>query len=232
MTGKLARYYASTTYFDAQAGRVIEALKKAGQFDNTIFIIAGDNGLSLGEHGLLGKQNLYEFGGMHVPLVFVGPGIPKGRNRGLRLSDGHVPDDLRTGRHSGAQGTGRPEPGAGHHRQGEPRSATTMFTAYRDVQRSIRDDRWKLIRYPQIDKTQLFDLPGRPARDGRYKRQAGLRPRSRNSWRKWRSRRGSSATPVRWWCPIPSRWSRPAPPAAILAAQGEAGQKKKAASKT
>jgi arylsulfatase A-like enzyme len=33
-----------------------------------------------------------------------------------------------------------------------------IYTAYRDVQRAIRDDRWKLIRYPKIDKTQLFDL--------------------------------------------------------------------------
>ena len=32
------------------------------------------------------------------------------------------------------------------------------FTAYRDVQRAVRDDRWKLIRYSRIDKTQLFDL--------------------------------------------------------------------------
>ena len=30
--------------------------------------------------------------------------------------------------------------------------------AYREVQRGIRDDRWKLIRYPQVDRTQLFDL--------------------------------------------------------------------------
>ena len=78
---KLARYYASTEYWDAAMGRVIQALRDAGQFENTIFIIAGDNGLSLGEHGLLGKQNLYEFGGMHVPLILAGKGIPKGETR-------------------------------------------------------------------------------------------------------------------------------------------------------
>jgi hypothetical protein len=33
-----------------------------------------------------------------------------------------------------------------------------MFFAYRSVQRAVRDDRWKLIRYPAIHKTQLFDL--------------------------------------------------------------------------
>ena len=36
-----------------------------------------------------------------------------------------------------------------------------MF-AYRDVQRAVRDERWKLIRYPQIDRTQLFDLVSDP----------------------------------------------------------------------
>jgi arylsulfatase A-like enzyme len=36
-----------------------------------------------------------------------------------------------------------------------------MF-AYMNVQRAVRDDRWKLIRYPQIDRTQLFDLEADP----------------------------------------------------------------------
>jgi len=36
-----------------------------------------------------------------------------------------------------------------------------MF-AYRNVQRAIRDGRWKLIRYPQVDRTQLFDLKNDP----------------------------------------------------------------------
>ena len=33
-----------------------------------------------------------------------------------------------------------------------------LYTGYRHCQRSIRDDRWKLIRYPLVDRTQLFDL--------------------------------------------------------------------------
>ena len=38
----------------------------------------------------------------------------------------------------------------------------TIFTAYRDVQRAVRDARFKLIRYPQVDRTQLFDLEADP----------------------------------------------------------------------
>jgi arylsulfatase A-like enzyme len=37
-----------------------------------------------------------------------------------------------------------------------------MFNQYKNVQRSIRTDRWKLIRYPQINVTQLFDLQHDP----------------------------------------------------------------------
>jgi arylsulfatase A-like enzyme len=36
-----------------------------------------------------------------------------------------------------------------------------MF-AYQKVQRSLRDERYKLIRYPQVDRTQLFDLAADP----------------------------------------------------------------------
>jgi arylsulfatase A-like enzyme len=38
----------------------------------------------------------------------------------------------------------------------------TLITGYKESQRSIRDDRWKLIRYPLINKTQLFDLQADP----------------------------------------------------------------------
>jgi arylsulfatase A-like enzyme len=38
----------------------------------------------------------------------------------------------------------------------------TVLLAYRNVQRSVRDNRWKLIRYPQVDQTQLFDLNADP----------------------------------------------------------------------
>ena len=161
VTGKLARYYASISYWDAHVGRLIQALKDAGQYDNTIIIIAGDNGLSLGEHGLLGKQNLYEFGGLHVPLVFVGPGIPKGRTDAFAyLMDVYptVCDLIGAGVPAGLDAkslvpviTGKTQ-----------KIRDYVFSSYRDVQRSIRDQQWKLIRYPKINLSQLFDLKNDP----------------------------------------------------------------------
>ncbi|MEI6278515.1 MAG: sulfatase-like hydrolase/transferase [Verrucomicrobiae bacterium] len=158
---RLAIYYASVSYWDAQVGRVIEALKKAGQFDSTIFVVAGDNGLSLGDHGLVGKQNLYEFGGMHVPLVFAGPGIVKGESKALVYLYEVYP--------SLCELAGIPVPAGLDARSLAPilrgrqsKVRDCLFTAYEFSQRAIRDDRWKLIRYPLIDKTQLFDLQADP----------------------------------------------------------------------
>jgi arylsulfatase A-like enzyme len=37
-----------------------------------------------------------------------------------------------------------------------------LYTAYQHSQRAIRDHRWKLIRYPLVDRTQLFDLAADP----------------------------------------------------------------------
>jgi arylsulfatase A-like enzyme len=44
----------------------------------------------------------------------------------------------------------------------QPKVRDLLYTGYRNCQRSVRDDRWKLIRYPLIDKTQLFDLQADP----------------------------------------------------------------------
>ena len=47
--------------------------------DNTIIVFTSDHGELFGEHGLLGHgQNHYEQL-LHVPLIFAGPGIPKGK---------------------------------------------------------------------------------------------------------------------------------------------------------
>jgi arylsulfatase A-like enzyme len=158
---QLADYYACVTGLDHHVGRIFAELKKSGQWDNTIIIFTGDNGLSLGEHGLFGKQNLYEFGGMHVPCVFAGPGIPKGRSDALIYLMDLFPTFAEFG------GAKLPEGVEGRSivpliRGKESKIRDVLYTAYRDCQRAVRDDRWKLIRYPLVDRTQLFDLASDP----------------------------------------------------------------------
>jgi arylsulfatase A-like enzyme len=98
---------------------------------------------------------------MHVPLVIAGPGIKKGKSDalvylmdlyptfagfgGAKIPDGVEGKDLRPILDGKQQ-----------------KVRDVLYTAYRDCQRSIRDDRWKLIRYPLVDRTQLFDLAADP----------------------------------------------------------------------
>ena len=158
---QLADYYSCVTGLDHHIGRIFAELKASGQWDNTIIIFSGDNGLSLGEHGLFGKQNLYEFGGMHVPLVLAGPGIPKGKTGALVYLMDLFP--------TFADFAGAKVPAGVEGRSLLPvlsgkaeKVRDVLYTGYRDCQRSLRDDRWKLIRYPLVDRTQLFDLSADP----------------------------------------------------------------------
>ncbi len=158
---QLADYYACITGLDHHLGRIFECLKELGQFDNTIIIFAGDNGLSMGEHGLMGKQNVYEFGGMHVPLVIAGPGVKSGRSDAFVYMFDLFPticDVTRTPVPRAAEGRSLAPVLAGK----KMKERDVMFNTYKDVQRSLRDDRWKIIQYPQINRTQLFDLKNDP----------------------------------------------------------------------
>jgi arylsulfatase A-like enzyme len=73
---------------DAQIGRILQTLKEQGLNKNTLILFAGDNGLAVGQHGLLGKQNLYEHS-IRVPMIWSGPGIPANtrNNSFVYLSD-------------------------------------------------------------------------------------------------------------------------------------------------
>lgn len=85
---EIALYYGMISEMDEQVGRILTALNKNGLRENTIVVFAGDNGLAVGQHGLLGKQSLYEHS-IRVPMIMSGPGIPAGlrTNAFVYLSD-------------------------------------------------------------------------------------------------------------------------------------------------
>ncbi|SDC80489.1 Arylsulfatase A [Niabella drilacis] len=74
----IADYYAMITHIDQRIGDILNTLKERGLQSNTLIIFAADNGLAVGQHGLMGKQNLYEHS-VGVPLLFSGPGIKPGQ---------------------------------------------------------------------------------------------------------------------------------------------------------
>jgi arylsulfatase A-like enzyme len=158
---QLADYYALITFMDEQIGRIFTALDKSGAAQDTLIVFASDQGLALGSHGLMGKQNLYE-SGMKVPLILAGPDIPAARRRDalcylidvyatLGELTGVPPPPGNEGKSLARVLAGRDEVVRRH-----------ILTGYRDVQRAVTDGRWKLIRYPQVNVTQLFDLAADP----------------------------------------------------------------------
>ena len=70
----IAAYYAMISHMDYEIGRLLDTLEEKNIFKNTYIVFAGDNGLAVGQHGLMGKQNLYEHS-INVPLIFTGPNI-------------------------------------------------------------------------------------------------------------------------------------------------------------
>lgn len=157
----LSDYYALISHLDNRIGEIIENLKKLGLYGNTIIVYAADNGLAIGSHGLLGKQDLYEHS-MKVPLIISGPGIPKNEVRKAMLYLFDLFPTL-----SDLCGLPSPEGVDGKDfvpvLMGKEKAVRhSIYTAYRNTVRAVRTEEWKLIRYPQRNYSQLFNLKNDP----------------------------------------------------------------------
>ena len=159
----IQEYYASITHLDTQIGRILQALAQSGKLDNTYIFFTADHGLSVGHHGLLGKQSQFDHS-VRSPLVVVGPTIPKNGKRDQQV---YLQDVMATTYDL----IGIPKPAHVYFNSLLPlikrkKSASAypeIYGSYMDLQRMVRTDQYKLIVYPKIAKLLLFDLKKDPA---------------------------------------------------------------------
>ena len=162
---QLCEYYGLITHLDGQIGRILDAIDEHGFGENTVVVYSADHGLALGSHGLLGKQNVYEHS-MRCPLVVRGPGIPANTST---MAMTYLLDLYRT--FCGYAEVDVPEGVDGYDLrsvfEGSQKSVrNSVFLAYQDKMRTIRDGHLKLHVYPEINYRLLFDLKSDPLEMG------------------------------------------------------------------
>ncbi|WDR05228.1 sulfatase-like hydrolase/transferase [Devosia rhodophyticola] len=157
----LADYYGMIKHLDNAIGNILETAERAGALDNTVVVYTADHGLALGQHGLMGKQNVYEHS-LHIPLIIAGPGVKGGQ----KLSPLVWHADTRAtvldlaGLQTEANSDGGSLMPLINGNGDVPRE--TFGAAYRMGQRMIRNERYKLIRYYQSGTHDKDELPGLP----------------------------------------------------------------------
>lgn len=75
-------YLACVSYVDAQIGKMLNALKDSGEYENTIIILWSDHGFHLGEMGIWGKATNYEIA-TRVPMIIWTPEL---KSKGARTN--------------------------------------------------------------------------------------------------------------------------------------------------
>ena len=199
-----AEYYAMITHLDHEVGKLLDALDDQGLTDDTIIVFAGDNGLAVGQHGLMGKQNCYEHS-VHVPLIFAGPDIPASHRSDAyvylfdiyatlcEMLDIEVPASVEGQSLVPAM------------QNGSTQVRDYLYFAYITTQRAVKSRTHKLIEYRVRDKepqTQLFDLTqdrweqhnriDDPSLSAVYAELTDALHRYRNDWERGFAGRGST----------------------------------------
>lgn len=159
----IADYYAMISHIDHNIGKILTALEEKGELENTIIVLAGDNGLAIGQHGLMGKQNIFEHS-VRVPLVMAGPGIPQDKTdeRYVYLLDVYptlcdlcgveIPESVEGKSFANAFA------------DADFVSRDALYLAFHSRMRGVMEKGYKLIEYRthELKLTQLFNLNNDP----------------------------------------------------------------------
>lgn len=166
---EVGREYACSENIDIQIGRVLKKLEAMGELDNTYIFYTADHGISIGRHGLMGKQNLYQHT-WRVPFIVKGPGIAPGSRVPGNI---YLLDVLST--LCDLADVAAPETNEGLSfkpvLKGEKQTTReVLYGAYaggaKPGMRCVKQGNWKLIQYESADgsarTTQLFNLAENP----------------------------------------------------------------------
>ncbi|NGM70198.1 sulfatase-like hydrolase/transferase [Natronolimnobius sp. AArcel1] len=160
-------YRAELAYVDDQLAALRSALEEAGEWEDTLFIVCGDHGEHIGEHGFFGHQyNLYDTL-TNVPLVLHGgPFTGGGRSRDLvQLLD--LPTTLLDSAGIDDSSLREQQAGQSLHPDSDADSREAVFSEYVAPQPSI--DRLE-ARFGDIpDRVREYDRRLRAVRTQEYK---------------------------------------------------------------
>ena len=168
-------YWGTILSVDDSVGQLVAWLKETGQFDRTVIIFLGDNGLLEGEFGMVDKRTMHE-PSIRIPVIARGPGLPEGKvvNEQILAMDiapsildlcGAPPLANIQGKSWKALANGT-----------ESAWRTAWFYEYNYEKqfpytpniRGLRTEEWKFIRYPHGDgspdrhRAELYDLQKDP----------------------------------------------------------------------
>ena len=153
-------YYAIITHMDAQIGRILDALEKSGEAENTWIFFTADHGLAVGHHGLMGKQNMYDHS-LRVPFVVNGPGVKAGETISAPI---YLQSAMATA--LDLAGAAKEEPvefaSVLPLLEGKGEGLDAVYGAYLDLQRAVVHDGWKLILYPKAKVARLYHVANDP----------------------------------------------------------------------
>lgn len=167
-------YYAIITHMDEMIGRILKSLEETGKADNTWIVFTADHGLACGQHGLMGKQNLYDHS-VRVPFMIAGPGVDAGatNDQPIYLQD-VMPTTLEIA------GIEKPDHVDFNSvlplLDGQSGQYESIYGAYLNLQRSIRTDTHKLIVYPEANVVRLYDIQADPKEMNDLADDAGSQP--------------------------------------------------------
>ncbi len=181
---EISKNHAIIEYMDSQIERVINsALEYEGltpgvhdisDLQNTLIVYTADHGMSIGRHGLVGKQNIYEHT-LRVPYIVAGAVNGTPIHTGISEQNIYLHDSLPTLLELSGIATNPSVQAQSFAAALSSDQATrdgftghdVVYGAYspspsNHVQRSVKVedgvDTWKMIHYPKINRTQLFNL--------------------------------------------------------------------------